>query len=126
MVSRPKPIPSTPKQIACIPKLIPSAVLDQSVFKPLSASSILSTDDFFDVPIPKDLASLSVQGVGRVLASLNMACYINKFQEEQIDGEILMELDEGGLKSLDLKPFHVVKLVKVISGWRPNFDSKMS
>ena len=126
MVSRPKPIPSTPKQIACIPKLIPSAVLDQSVFKPLSASSILSTDDFFDVPIPKDLASLSVQGVGRVLASLNMACYINKFQEEQIDGEILMELDEGELKSLDLKPFHVVKLVKVISGWRPNFGSKMS
>ena len=126
MVSRPKPIPSTPKQIACIPKLIPSAVLDQSVFKPLSASSILSTDDFLDVPIPKDLASLSVEGVGRILASLNMACYTNKFQEEQIDGEMLMELDEDGLKSLDLKPFHVVKLVKVISGWRPNFGSKIA
>ena len=126
MVSRPKPIPSTPKQIACIPKLIPSAVLDQSVFKPLSASSILSNDDFLDVPIPKDLASLSVQGVGRILASLNMACYINKFQEEQIDGQMLMELDEGELKSLNLKPFHVVKLVKVISGWRPNFGSKMA
>ena len=126
MVSRPKPIPSTPKQIACIPKLIPSAVLDQSVFKPLSASSILSNDDFLDVPIPKDLAFLSVQGVGRILASLNMACYINKFQEEQIDGGILMELYEGELKSLNLKPFHVVKLVKVISGWRPNFGSKMA
>ena len=124
--STPKSIPSTPKQIPCTPKLIPSAVLDHSVFKSLSASSILSTDDILNVPIPKDLASLSVQGVGRVLASLNMACYTNKFQEEQIDGEILMELDEDGLKSLDLKPFHVVKLVKVISGWRPNFGSKMA
>ena len=126
MVSPPKPIPSTLKQIPSTPKSIPSTVLGQPVFKPLSASSILSTDDFFDVPIPKDLASLNVQGVGRVLASLNMACYINKFQEEQIDGEMLMELDEGGLKSLDLKPFHVVKLVKVISGWRPNFGNKMA
>ena len=133
IVSPPKPIPSfpksapsTPKQIPSTPEPIPSAVLDLPVFKPLSDSSILSTQDIRDVPIPKDLASLSVQGVGRVLASLNMACYINKFQEEQIDGEMLMELDEGGLKSLDLKPFHVVKLVKVISGWRPNFESKVA
>ena len=126
MVSPPKRIPSIPKQIPSTPKSIPSTVLDHSVFKSLSASSILSTDDILNVPIPKDLASLSVQGVGRVLASLNMACYTNKFQEEQIDGEILMELDEDGLKSLDLKPFHVVKLVKVISGWRPNFGSKMA
>ena len=125
MVSPLKRIPSTPEQIPSTPKSIPSTVLDQPVFKPLPASSILSTDDFFDVPIPKDLASLSVQGVGRVLASLNMACYINKFQEEQIDGEMLMALDEGGLKSLDLKPFQVVKLVKVISGWRPNFGRKL-
>ena len=117
---------STSKQIPCTPKLIPSAVLDKPVFKPLSASSILSTEDFLDVLIPKDLASLSVEGVGRILANLNMACYINKFQEEQIDGEMLMELDEGELKSLDLKPFHVVKLVKLISGWRPNFGSKMA
>ena len=124
MVSPPKRIPSIPKQIPSTPKSIPSTVLDQPVFKPLSASSLVSTDDFFDVPIPKDLASLSVQGVGRVLASLNMACYINKFEEEQIDGEMLMELDEGGLKSLDLKPFQVLKLVKVISGWRPNFGRK--
>ena len=49
-----------------------------------------------------------------------MACYINKFRNEQIDGEILMELDEEELISLKVLPFHVVKLMKVISGWRPS------
>ena len=132
--STPKPIPSSPKSALSTPKPVPltpkptfSVVLDQPVVpirKALSDSSILSTQDFLHVPIPKDLASLSVEGVGRVLTSLNMACYIDKFQEEQIDGEMLMALNESGLKSLDLKPFHVMKLVKVISGWRPNFDSK--
>jgi hypothetical protein len=74
------------------------------------------------IPIPTELSSLTVEGVGRLLTSLNMACYADNFQEEQIDGEILMELDETALKSLDLKPFHVRKLIKVIAGWRPNVD----
>ena len=111
-------------------KTISSTVRDQPVFpvrKALSASSVLSTQDIRDVPIPTDLSPLSAQGVGRVLASLNMqmACYISKFQEEQIDGAILMELDETELKSINISLFHVVKLIKVISGWRPNFDSKI-
>lgn len=70
--------------------------------------------------IPVDLASLSVEGVERLLRSLNMACYINRFRNEQIDGEILMELSEEELISLKVLPFHVVKLMKVISGWRPS------
>jgi hypothetical protein len=74
------------------------------------------------IPIPTELSSLTVEGVGRLLTSLNMACYADNFQEEQIDGEILIELDETALKSLDLKPFHVRKLIKVIAGWRPNVD----
>jgi hypothetical protein len=74
------------------------------------------------IPIPTKLSSLTVEGVGRLLTSLNMTCYAGNFQEEQIDGEILMELDETALKSLDLKPFHVRKLIKVIAGWRPNVD----
>ena len=109
-------------------KTISSTVRDQPVFpvrKALSASSVLSTQDIRDVPIPTDLTPLSAQGVMRVLASLNMACYISKFQQEQIGGAILMELDETELKSLNISPFHVVKLIKVISGWRPNFDSKI-
>ena len=77
----------------------------------------------FAGPIPKDLSSLTVEGVGRLLASLNMACYAEKFEKEQVDGEILMELDEIALKSLNLMPFHVRKLLKVIAGWRPNVDS---
>ena len=110
-------------------KTISSTVKDQPAFpvgKALSPSSVLSTKDIRDAPIPTDLSPLSAQGVGRVLASLNMACYISKFQEEQIDGAILMELDKTELQSLDISPFHVLKLIKVISGWRPNFDSKIA
>ena len=77
----------------------------------------------FASPIPKDLSSLTVEGVGRLLASINMACYTEKFEKEQVDGEILMELDEATLKSLKLMPFHVRKLLKVIAGWRPNVES---
>lgn len=73
--------------------------------------------------IPADLASLSVEGVERLLRSLNMARYINTFRNEQIDGEILMELHEGELMSLEVLPFHVMKLMKVISGWRPTVQS---
>ena len=69
--------------------------------------------------IPADLASLSVEGVERLLRTLNMACYVNTFRSEQIDGEILMELDKEELMSLEVSPFHVVKLMKVIAGWRP-------
>ena len=71
--------------------------------------------------IPNDLSSLSVEGVGRLLTSLNMACYIEMFRDEQIDGEILLDLDETSLKSLQLTPFHITKLMKVIGGWRPHF-----
>ena len=74
----------------------------------------------FDSPIPNDLSSLTVEGVGHLLASLNMECYAEKFENEQIDGEIFMELDETTLISLDLMPFHVRKLLKVIAGWRPH------
>ena len=99
---------------------------DAEIVKPESA--IEESSSTVSVPsvskdqdgIPADLASLSVEGVERLLRSLNMACYINKFRNEQIDGEILMELDEEELISLKVLPFHVVKLMKVISGWRPS------
>ena len=77
-----------------------------------------------NVSIPTNLSSLSVDGVGRLLTNLNMECYANTFQEEQIDGEILMELDETALKSLHLMSyFHVKKLMNFIASWRADNDS---
>lgn len=100
------------------------------IFKTKAIFPIVKTDcpipyeknDAADI-IPMDLSSLSVEGISSLLMSLNMASYVRKFQEEQIDGEILMDLDEAMLKSLGLKAFHVKKLIKVISGWRPNIAS---
>ncbi|XP_028412262.1 uncharacterized protein LOC114535079 [Dendronephthya gigantea] len=75
------------------------------------------------ISIPADLSCLSVAGVGRLLRSLNMQCYVNTFQEEQIDGKIFVTLDKESLSSLDIAQFHVTKLIKVIEGWRPNVGS---
>ena len=74
--------------------------------------------------LPADLSGLSVPGVSRLLSSLHMQFYANKFQEEQIDGKMLMTLDEAKLCSLDISPFHVAKLMKFIGGWRPNVSCK--
>ena len=73
--------------------------------------------------IPEDLSRLTVTGVGRLLTSLHMQCYVNKFHEEQIDGEILVTLDKTALFSLDLNAFHVAKLTRIIEGWRPNIEN---
>ena len=74
--------------------------------------------------IPTDLSSLSVEDIGRLLKSFNMTRYVAKFESEQINGEILMALDENALKSLDLTYFHARKLIKVITGGRPKNDDK--
>ncbi|XP_028412261.1 uncharacterized protein LOC114535078 [Dendronephthya gigantea] len=70
--------------------------------------------------LPADISCLSLAGVGRLLTSLNMQFYVDKFKEEQIDGAVLVTLDEEMLFSLDLTRFHVTKLTKFIKGWRPN------
>ena len=85
---------------------------DQSADQPAQKSTL-----------PKDLSSLSVVGVRTLLASLNMEDCINTFREEQIDGKMLMSLDEATLSSLDLNKFHVIKLTQFIKGWRPNVEN---
>ncbi|XP_028407261.1 uncharacterized protein LOC114529887 [Dendronephthya gigantea] len=73
-------------------------------------------------PIPEDLLCLSETGVGTLLRSLNMQCFVNRFQEEQIDGKLLVTLDDTALLCLGLNAFHVAKLREFIGGWRPNIS----
>lgn len=71
---------------------------------------------------PLDLSGLNVVDVGMLLINLGMEKYVEIFANEMIDGSMLASLDEASLKSLDVCPFHVIKLLKFIGGWRPNLS----
>ena len=70
--------------------------------------------------IPHDLSPMTTTEVGEVLTYLGMECYVIKFADEMIDGEMLQSMDQESLESLDVTKFHTKKLLKFVGGWRPN------
>ena len=69
---------------------------------------------------PQDLSTLTVADVKRLLRYLGMGAYVETFENELIDGTMLMTLDQESLESLDVQIFHCKKLLRFIGGWRPN------
>lgn len=69
--------------------------------------------------IPQDLSTLRVSEVLECLRGLNMQQFEKTFSEHQVDGNILVCLDEEALESFGMDRFHRLKLLKVIAGWRP-------
>lgn len=69
--------------------------------------------------IPLDLSCLSVQGVAQLLKNLHMDRYVQTFEDELIDGNLLKKLKESDLESLKVSSFHSTKLMEFIKGWRP-------
>lgn len=69
--------------------------------------------------IPQDLSTLRVPDVLECLRGLNMQQFEKIFSEHQVDGSMLVCLDEEALESFGMDRFHRLKLLKVIDGWRP-------
>ena len=69
--------------------------------------------------IPQDLTALRVPEVLECLKNLNMQQFEMIFSERQVDGNMLVCLDEEALESFGMDRFHRLKLLKVIAGWRP-------
>lgn len=69
--------------------------------------------------IPQDLSTLRVPEVLECLKGLNMQQFDKIFSEHQVDGSMLVCLDEEALESFGMDRFHRLKLLKVIAGWRP-------
>lgn len=85
-----------------------------------SSESETEEDPYVEISmIPEDLSLLGVQDVSRLLRILGIGCYVQKFEEEQIDGKMLMSLQKSEFESLDVTAFHITKLIKFINGWRP-------
>jgi len=69
--------------------------------------------------VPQDLSTLRVPEVLECLRGFNMQQFEKIFSEHQVDGSMLMCLDEEALESFGMDRFHRLKLLKVIAGWRP-------
>jgi hypothetical protein len=68
---------------------------------------------------PQDLLGLGVADVSRLLGHLNLSDYVQTFENELIDGTMLVSLNQESLESLGVKAFHCKKLLDFIGGWRP-------
>ncbi|XP_031574528.1 uncharacterized protein LOC116308280 [Actinia tenebrosa] len=100
----------------------PLSNLESTISPPESPAKTTNNTDF---TIPEDLKSLTVEEVANCLSLLHMDMYTEKFKEEQIDGDMLVELNEEMLEqSLGVtNKLHQKKLMKVIrEGWRPKSD----
>ena len=74
----------------------------------------------YEARYPQDLSGLSVADVSRLLRYLGLKDYVEKFENELIDGTMLTTLDRESLQSLNVQQFHCNKLLRFIGGWRPN------
>lgn len=81
-----------------------------------------------DLPhsFPDDLRNLSVSRVSECLRLLNMGEHVETFESEQIDGELLITLNEDALPYLGVSnKFQQRKLLKFIQGWRPERNDQL-
>lgn len=58
--------------------------------------------------------------IEKSLNDLQLGHYADKFNESQIDGSLLYDLDEAVLRDLGLSLFEARKLRKFVFGWRPD------
>ena len=58
--------------------------------------------------------------IEKALSDLQLGHHADKFNESQIDGSLLFDLDEAVLRDLGLSLFEARKLRKFVFGWRPD------
>jgi len=71
--------------------------------------------------VPTDVSDLSVEEVLQCLRWLNLSHHVDRFRAEQIDGELLVAVDQQVLiEEFGFKRFDAIKLEKFARhGWRP-------
>ncbi|XP_078668825.1 uncharacterized protein LOC144910079 [Branchiostoma floridae x Branchiostoma belcheri] len=71
--------------------------------------------------IPKDVRTLNIAQMADCLRLLKLDKYIATFEENMVDGDLLMDLDRDMMRAdLHMSPLDCVKLIKFRDeGWRP-------
>ena len=71
----------------------------------------------------RKVEDLTVHEVGLLLDQLNLSQYRRIFEQEQVDGKMLKDLNKEMLQScFKMNAFHAKKLEKaIVDNWRPKF-----
>ena len=68
-----------------------------------------------------DLKSLSANDVAVTLRNLNVPdTVVQRFKQEQINGNLLIKLNDEMLQELGVGKLHRLKITSFIEGWRPD------
>ena len=91
--------------------------------KQLPGQNITAWQNFYDSvhQSTNEIATWDMEDVAQCLTDLSLSNYIDVFSDSQVDGKLLLDLDESVLKDLGLSAFEARKLRKFVFGWRPDF-----
>lgn len=85
----------------------------------LKKSQSLPSQKEKDFKVPDDLSQLTISEVSQFLRHFHFDDYVKVFAENEVDGSLLVSLDEEDLKALGMNSFQCKKVNKLIGGWRP-------
>lgn len=98
------------------PKPPPPPVKPKPVAKRTHSAPQQKVKDF---KVPDDLSQLKISEVSQFLRHFNFGDFVEVFAENEVDGSLLVSLEEEDLKSLGMNSFHCKKVKKLVGGWRP-------
>ena len=89
----------------------------------LPGQNIAAWQNFYDSvhQSTNEIATWDMEDVAQCLTDLLLSNFIEVFSDSQVDGKLLLDLDESVLKDLGLSAFEARKLRKFVFGWRPDF-----
>lgn len=69
--------------------------------------------------VPDDLSQMSIREVSQFLRHYSFENFVELFAENEVDGDLLVNLTEEELKALGLNAFQCKKISRLVNGWRP-------
>lgn len=69
--------------------------------------------------VPDDLSRMSIKEVSQFLRHFGFESFLKVFAENDVDGDLLVNLTDEELKALGLNAFQCKKISRLVGGWRP-------
>lgn len=103
------------------PSLLPSVEHDAQnlLSHSPSESSAVSQQTRTSQSSIHDLSDLTISEVANFLRVHRLEGLVEIFEREQIDGRMLLVLDQDEMRALGMNSFQIKKLMMLIEGWRP-------
>ncbi|KAL9980530.1 hypothetical protein ACROYT_G009132 [Oculina patagonica] len=69
--------------------------------------------------VPDDLSQMSISEVSQFLRHFHFDSYVELFADNDVDGDLLVSLNEEELQALGMNIFECKKIFRLVGGWRP-------